>query len=339
MVRLGIVGCGAVVRIYHMPAIPAVPAIRVSALCDLNCQQAVRLKKEFGLDAAVVTSLDDLAGRVDAALVAVNPRSHATVAIQLLDMGIDVLCEKPIASSSAEAERMIDAAARNGRRLAIGLWCRFLPNFRLLRTLAWSGVLGDLAEITAEFGGPLDWPMETAAYFTREHTAGGVLFETGIHMLDAIVWLFGDVSDITYEDDSLGGLEANAVLRGTLDVNGRAVPLRCAFSWTDPKRNGICIRGSRAVAMASPGTPEAVVIDEEIAGQPIETHVHRRGWDAGYRVDEIFRDQLKDFAEAVANRRDPVVTAGSAIGALRVIERAYAVRQPLAQPWLTPEAA
>jgi predicted dehydrogenase len=61
----------------------------------------------------------------------------------------DVLCEKPIAASSAEAGQMIEAAARNRRLLAVAQWCRFVPNFRLLQTLVHSGVLGVVEQIVA----------------------------------------------------------------------------------------------------------------------------------------------------------------------------------------------
>ncbi len=335
MVRLAIVGCGAVARAYHMPALSGLADVSVSVLGDLNPRNAERLRRQFRLRADVTTDLDRLAGRVDAALVAVNPQHHATVSIRLLEMGIHVCCEKPLACSAAEAERMIAAATRHQRWLAVAHWCRFLPNFLLLRKLVLDGFIGEIEEITAEFGGPLDWPMESPAYFSRQNTAGGVFFDTGIHMVDLVVWLFGDLSDIEYADDSYGGLEANAELRGTVVVNGGKVPVRMSFSWTDPKRNGIRVRGRTGLAMASTVAPEAVLVRQRVAGEPLELHVRHENSNAARTVSDPFRDQLKDFVEAVAERREPFVTATSAIRALRVIEEAYAVRQQLSQPWVT----
>lgn len=327
------------VRVAHMPALSGVKNVTVSSLCDLNRQNAERLRRQFRLAAQVTDNLDSLEGQVDAALVAVNPHQHAPVSIRLLEMGIDVCCEKPLANSSAEAERMIEAAARNQRTLAVGQCFRFLPNFLLLRKLVLDGFVGDVQEITAEFGAPLEWPIESSAYFNRQNMAGGVLFEVGIHMVDAVVWLFGDLSDIEYTDDSYGGLESNAELRGTIVVNGRNVPVRLSFSWTDPKRNGIRVRGSTGSAFASPATaPEAVIVRQMVAGEPLEMHVYREGWDADRTVSDIYRDQLKDFIAAITERREPFVTATSAIRALRVIEQAYAVRRQLPQPWVAAPA-
>ncbi len=336
MIRLAVVGCGAVVRQYHLPALAGVENVTVSMLCDLDRRSAESLRRRFGLAAEVTDKLDSLAGCADAALVAVGPRQHAPVSIRLLEMGIDVCCEKPLASSSAEAERMIEAATRNQRRLAVAQWCRFLPNLPLLRRLVLDGFIGDVQEITAEFGGPLDWPMESPAYFSRQNTAGGVFFDTGIHMVDAVAWLFGELSDIEYADDSYGGVEANAELRGTVVVDGRRVSAGFSFSWTDPKQNGIRVRGTTGSAIASTAAADAVVVRRAVAGEPLEMHVYRDGWSRTGAASDPFRDQLRDFVAAVAERREPWVTATSVLPALRVIERAYAVRRQLRQPWVTP---
>jgi predicted dehydrogenase len=232
---------------------------------------------------------------------------------------------------------MIEAATKQRRWLAVAQWCRFLPNLPLLRKLVLDGFVGELQEITAEFGGPLDWPMQSPAYFSRKNTAGGVFFDTGIHMVDAVVWLFGDLSDIEYADDSYGGLESNAELRGTVVVNGRKVTVRLSFSWTDPKQNGIRVRGRTGSALASTAAPESVIVRQMVAGEPLETHVYREGWNPARTASDTFRDQFRDFVAAVAERREPFVTAASAIRALRVIEQAYAVRRQLPQPWVAPD--
>jgi predicted dehydrogenase len=339
VIRLAIVGCGAVVRHYHMPALIGIDNVTVSALCDLNRGNAERLRRHFRLSAPITDDLASLDARVDAALVAVTPRHHASVSVQLLEMGIDVCCEKPLAASVADAERMIDAATAHRRHLAVAQWCRFLPNLPLLRALVLDGFVGEVEEIVAEFGGPLDWPMDSPAYFSREHTGGGVFFDTGIHMVDAVVWLFGDLSDIEYEDDSYGGVEANAELRATVVVNGRKVPVRFSFSWTDLKRNGLRIRGKEGLALAATSAVDVVTVWKLAAGQPVVMDLHRDDWAPGRSATDPFRDQLVDFVTAVAERREPFVTARSALRALRVIERAYSVRRQLPQPWLTADLA
>jgi predicted dehydrogenase len=91
--------------------------------------------------------------------------------------------------------------------------------------------------------------------------------------------------------------------------------------------------------VASTTAPDIVSVRKVAAGQPIRMDVYRDGWAPGRPVSNPFRDQLVDFVAAVAERREPFVTARSAIRALRVIERSYAVRRQLRQPWLSAEPA
>ena len=91
-VRLGIVGCGAITREAHLPVITGDHRVEVTVLCDRDRSNAVHAARASGIEAAITTELAELAGKVDAAIVAVPPRFHAPVAIQLMDMGIDVLC-------------------------------------------------------------------------------------------------------------------------------------------------------------------------------------------------------------------------------------------------------
>ena len=92
--------------------------------------------------------------------------------------------------------------------------------------------LGEIQSVEATFGNILGWPMSSGAYFDRNLTAGGVTFDGGIHVLDLVVWLFGEVRQIQYQDDSYGGVEANGVITGSIEIGGRPVPCTVATSWS-----------------------------------------------------------------------------------------------------------
>ncbi len=330
--RLGIVGCGAIVREAHLPVLASDPQIELAVLCDRHAASASMLRREFRLTSAITEDLADLRGKVDAAIVAVPPQLHAPITLELLAMGIDVLCEKPLASSAADGRRMIDAARRHDRILAVALMMRFYPHDQVLRELVEDGEIGDVKEVVVEDGAPLDWPMATDSYFNRKTTAGGVLFDSGIHLLDRVLHLFGDLVDVDYEDDSFGGIETNARLRGSLRIAGRPVPTRMEFSWSHRLRRSIQVVGTK-------GTLEAHIRDPRTLSlyRPGRRGVLEMKIDCAERwgPTSAYRAQILDFLGAVRDRRAPFVTAESALKALEVVETAYANRRVMTQPWLT----
>lgn len=332
-VRLGIVGCGAITRAAHLPVITADPRVEVTMLCDRDHKNAVLTARECGIEAEIATDIAELAGKVDAALVAVPPRFHAPIAIQLMEMGIDVLCEKPLAITVADGRRMVDVARETQRVLAVALMMRFFPHNRWLADLVEDGEIGEIREVIVEDGAALDWAMASNSYFDRKVTGGGVLFDTGVHLLDRVLWLFGGLTDIAYEDDAFGdGFESNARLSGLLDIGGRPVPARFEFSWSHRLNRSIRVVGERGTLEASTSNPKTLTLHRTSRGGPMEMQiVCAKRWDS----HSHYQAQLDDFIGAVRERRAPFVTAESALQALAVIETAYARRTPMAQPWLT----
>jgi predicted dehydrogenase len=330
-VRLGIVGCGAIAREAHLPVIAGDREVEVTVLCDRDRGNATLAAREFGLDAAITTDLTDLAGMVDAAIVAAPPRCHAPIAIRLFEMGIDVLCEKPLAITVADGRAMAEAARRTGRVLAVALMMRFFPHNQWLADLVAEGEIGVVREVIVEDGAPLDWPMASNSYFDRKATGGGVLFDSGVHLLDRVLWLFGDLDEIAYADDSFGGFESNAQLSGVLRIGGRPVPAHMEFSWSHRLRRSIRVVGERGTLEAFSSDPRTLTLHRTMARGPMEMQVRcAERWDARSH----YRAQLTDFIGAVRERREPFVTAESALRALAVIEAAYARRTSMAQPWL-----
>jgi predicted dehydrogenase len=332
-VRLAVIGCGAITRASHLPSLARLPEFQVKVLCDTNRRNASLMRAEFDLDSDIASDVSELEGRVDAAIVATPPRFHAPIALQLMRMGIDVMCEKPLAATVAEAEQMVEVADRLSRILAVGLVTRLHPNNEILLDVLADDLLGDIQHISVEFGGQLDWPMTSDAYFRPSTSAGGVLFDAGVHFIDRMAWLFGDLSDITMWDDSYGGFEANALMSGTLTVNGRAVPCSSAFSWTHQLSNSICVTGSHAQAEVRMSDPNHVWMKRKIGGKNRIMSISS-GMETSMRTLDPYCSQLADFAAAVRTRQLPFVPGSTAVTALRIIERAYSVRQRIAQPWV-----
>src|SRR5687768_6073302 len=122
MIRTAVVGCGHFGR-YHAEKFAASPAAELVAVVDREHPRAEALAARFG--ALPFDDAGALAGRVEAASVAVPTQAHCEVASRLLEAGIHVLVEKPIAASLAEADALIALAAARGRVLQVGHLERF----------------------------------------------------------------------------------------------------------------------------------------------------------------------------------------------------------------------
>lgn len=333
-VRIGVIGCGAIVHEAHMPVLMANTDVDVTVLCDRNIANATKLRDAFGTGAEVVSDVVDVLKHVDAAIVAVPPKLHAPIATQLLRAGIDVLCEKPLAGTAAEARALVVVAEEHKRILACALMMRFFPHDNVLAAMIEDGELGALREIVVEEGAPLDWDMRTTAYFDKRLTAGGVLYDSGIHHLDRALKIFGPFRITRYTDDSLGGVETNAKLEGEFTVAGETVPARFEFSWSHHLPRRIYVVGTKATAEATIGDPRILRLTVPSPRGP-RTHLVQCA--PRWSPTSPYHEQLIDFVEAVRTRRAAKVNGASAVHVLDLIEQAYARREPMPQPWLARE--
>ena len=123
-IRVGVVGVGHLGR-HHARIYAGLPGVRLVAVVDRDAARAREVAAACGC--AALDSVDDLARQIDAASVAVPTVSHAEVAATLLEAGVDVLVEKPLAPTLAAAEGIVELAERHGRRLMVGHVERFNP--------------------------------------------------------------------------------------------------------------------------------------------------------------------------------------------------------------------
>jgi predicted dehydrogenase len=123
-VRVGVVGAGEFGR-NHARVYREVPDVELAGVFDQDAARAAEVAKEFHTRS--FRNIEELRGAVDAASVAVPTVLHAEIGCQLLEMGIDALIEKPMASTLAEADRLLEAAKRHKRILQVGHVERFNP--------------------------------------------------------------------------------------------------------------------------------------------------------------------------------------------------------------------
>ena len=189
-IRAGIIGCGGIANGKHLPAIKEAGGIEVVAFCDLIRERAEKAAKEYGGEGAqVFTDYHDLlALNLDAVYVCTPNRSHSAITVDALHSGKHVLCEKPMAINSAQAQAMLNAANETGKVLTIGYQNRFRPDSRYLKKACREGELGDI--YFARANAIRRRAVPTWGVFLNEYEqGGGPLIDIGTHALDLTLWM------------------------------------------------------------------------------------------------------------------------------------------------------
>ncbi len=189
--KAGIIGCGGIANGKQMPSIKATGLVDMVAFCDIDATKAEKAAKTFGTeDAKTYIDYKELLkdGVIDIVYVCTPNRSHSEITIAALNAGKHVMCEKPMAINSVEAQKMLDAAKANDKILTIGYQNRFRGDSAYLKEECKNGVLGDI--YFAKARALRRRAVPTWGVFLNEYEqGGGPLIDIGTHALDLTLWM------------------------------------------------------------------------------------------------------------------------------------------------------
>lgn len=325
--QIAIIGCGAVTENVHLPALDKIGQ-RPALLVDTNLSRAEALATRFKV---ARFSEDYMAewGKFDAAIVALPHHLHASVSMELLRHGVHVLVEKPMAMTLAECRDMIAAAKEVPSTLAVGLSRRFLPAANWVKAALSANVLGEIESFDFREGMVYNWPVASDFMF-RKASGGGVLWDSGVHTLDLLLWWLGDVTDFTYRADSQGGVEADCEINMTLASGAKGFVV---LSRLRKLRNTAIIKGSK-------GQIEVSLFGNRVWADPSDLLKFRAGNLIGTHLrvrdkDKISTLQLQDWLGAAATGNEPSMSGEQGAKSIALIEALSDRRQPLQHPWVS----
>lgn len=190
--RVALVGAGFIAR-FHLDVLAGTPDVELVAVCDADRERAEAMRRRYGARAAVdsVSALADLG--VHVAHVAVPPDLHAGLARELLELGIGVFVEKPLALSVAEARALAELAEARGLPLAVNHNAVFHPAFARLVERVERGEVGRLEHVQATLSVPLR-QLDAGDYTHWMFRAPrNVVYEQATHPLSQLERLLGRV--------------------------------------------------------------------------------------------------------------------------------------------------
>lgn len=190
--RLGLIGCGRVVETWHHPALAVIPEIRVRAIADSDSGRLERVGSLFQIDDrhryADYRELLDQAD-LDAVSISTPPGSHRAIATAAAAAGKHILCEKPIATTLADADAMVQAARDAELQLSVHHNYFWFPENRVAAQLVRDGKLGRLVYTHINC---LGLPYIGGAWRLYEpETSGGGVFIDMLHLIYLTNFFFG----------------------------------------------------------------------------------------------------------------------------------------------------
>jgi predicted dehydrogenase len=307
-----LVGAGAIAQAYAQ-ALKATKAARVVAVVDPRLDAAAAAAE--GLGCRAEPSIDHAlrAARPDAAIVCTPPSSHAELSVQLLDRGVHVLCEKPLAVDLASARRMLDTARERGVILTMGSKFRYVDDVIEAKGLLASGLLGEVVLFENCFTSRVD--MSRRWNTDPRVSGGGVLVDNGTHSVDVIRYFLGPIASVQAIE---GKRLQTPRVEDTVRIFARTesgVVANVDLSWTVNKE-----RESYVDIYGSGGTVQVGWRQSRYrtSSNPAWTSFGR-----GYDKVAAFRKQVENFTRAIRGEERLLIGDDDALASVHVIEAAY----------------
>ncbi|MFO7611168.1 MAG: Gfo/Idh/MocA family oxidoreductase [Clostridia bacterium] len=337
-IRIGIIGTGNISNT-HMAAYKKLENAELAAVCDLNGERAAAFCENYGVPVYYTDHRKLLADKsIDAVSICTWNNSHSIIAVDALESGKHVLCEKPLALNTSEAVAMQRAAQKSGKLLMVGFVRRFGKNTGIVKDFIENGRFGDIyyarAGVIRRCGNPTGW------FADKSLSGGGPLIDLGVHMIDLCRFVMGNPKAVSVYGaafDKLGARNdvkmieryrpmdssdicnvedfASAMIRFD---NGSVLAVEVSFTLHTVNERLYCeVFGTEAGAEIEPGFKMAGVMD----GYNVDiTPVYSEDRN---KFQSMFDREIAHFADCVANGTKCISPVEDGVEMMRILDAIY----------------
>ena len=328
MLNIGVIGCGKIAQVRHIPEYAANENCTLTAFFSPNAKRAEDMAAKYG--GKVYASAEELFAdpEIDAVSICAANYAHAELSIKALEAGKHVLCEKPMAVTLEDCEAMLAAAEKAGKRLMIGQNQRLAKAHLCAKELLEQGEIGKVVSFRSSFGhgGPETWsisPGKDTWFFDKKRAAMGAMADLGIHKTDLLRFLLGqDVVRTTARlctldkrgpNDELIGVDDNAFC--IYEMSGGAFGTMTA-SWTyyGAEDNSTMLYGTEGIMRIYDDPAHSIVV------------VKADGSRKFYDVEQIQTNDnqtasgvIDEFVAAVSEERPSILDAADVINSMKAV--------------------
>lgn len=200
--QVAVIGCGGIANQKHLPALVAQgDKCEIVALCDIIEERAVNAKNKFAPEAKVYTDYQEVFKdeEIDVVHVCTPNVAHCPITVAAFEAGKHVMCEKPMAATTEDAQKMMDAWKASGKKFTIGYQNRFRKDTQTLKKACEQGDLGEIYFAKAHAIRRRAVPT-WGVFPDKSKQGGGPLIDIGTHALDITLWMMDN-----YEVESVTG--------------------------------------------------------------------------------------------------------------------------------------
>ena len=327
-IHIGLIGGGNITQT-HARAALAIPGVEISAIYGTNSESVARLCREHG--GKPYQEFDAFLSHRPMNLVIIGSPSglHATHGIAAARRGLHVLTEKPMDISTKRADALIEAAKQSGAKLGVIFQDRLKPGIRQLKQWLDQGVLGKplFVDARVKWYRPPEYYANSRWRGTLALDGGGALINQGVHTVDLLLWLLGDVVSvqsriatklhaIEAEDTAVAILEFTSGALGILHVTTAAYPGYPRRVEISGSKGTVILEHDRIVATdlrhSTPDASSTVSADQNQS--------------ASSAVVSDFRGHqavVEDFLEAIQQNRAPACDGAEGRRSIALVEAIY----------------
>lgn len=310
--RFGLVGAGAIAQAY-VQAFGKSEQVELAAVADCRLAAAQAMAEPVGCPAFDSAEAMADAVELDGVIVCTPPATHRDIVCELLDRGLHVLCEKPLAIKSADARAMASAADARGLVFTMASKFRYVADVTQAKAFIADGLIGEVVLFENVFTGRVDMTQRWNS--NPDVSGGGVLIDNGTHSVDITRYCLGALAEVQVmeghriqnlpvEDTAKMYVRSQDGVLGSIDLSwsvSKEIPYFIAVYGS----NGAILVGWRESKYRLTGDKDWTVFGN------------------GYDKVGAFQRQLENFAAATRGEESLVVTPQDGIASVEVIEAAY----------------
>lgn len=312
-IRFGLIGCGRISQT-HLQAIEVLKDYcQLKAVVDVREEAAASVANQYGCKAYTDYRRLLDGDQIDAVIISTPPNTHAEIASYFLENKKPVLCEKPLATTIADAKMMVDKAADNDVLLMMASKYRYVADTIKAKGIVESGILGEIILFENVFCGKVD--MRDRWNASREVGGGGVIVDNGCHSVDIARFLLGPIEKVqAAEGKRVQKLPVEDTARIHFRTRSDAMGM-VDLSWS--------IQKERDAYIELFGTEGVLSIGWQSSKYRQSEKVHWVTFGKGYNKVEAFSGQIRNFVQSIRGKEMPLITAEDALESVKVIDAAY----------------